>query len=355
MADELTLTINGQAYAGWTEIRVSRGLERAAGDFDIDVSERWPGRTDSWQIAPFNACTIRIGKDLVLTGFVDSYQPHFDKAAHGVRVAGRSKTEDLIDCTPEIQGGQYSGYALDAIAKAVAKPFGITVKVQTSVGVPFPDEKLQRCETAFQFIERLCRLRSVLVCDDETGALLLTSAGATRASGALVEGENILSARGELTGHKRFSKYIVLGQAGMSWDAAGVQNDIMAFATDPGCPRYRPHATMAESALDTAGAKQRAKWQAIAGVARGTRAVITVRGWRQPDGSLWRINQRIPVNSPRLKLDRELLVAGVSFTLNRDGRRTELTLGPVEAFAPDPGQVKLKHGRAGWDDAKAIK
>ena len=35
-----SLTVDGRTYAGWTDIRVSRGLDRCATDFDISVSER---------------------------------------------------------------------------------------------------------------------------------------------------------------------------------------------------------------------------------------------------------------------------------------------------------------------------
>jgi prophage tail gpP-like protein len=55
----------------------------------------------------------------------------------------------------------------------------------------------------------------------------------------------------------------------------------------------------------------------------------------------------------------ELLIAGVSYQLNTHrGRHTELTVGPVDGYQPDPGQVR-KHrqrrnhhnggGAALWD------
>ena len=105
-----TLTVDGKIYAGWTSLRVSRGLDRCASDFDIAVSERWPEQDEPWLIQPFAECVVSIGPDPVLTGYVDGYQPMFDRAAHGVRILGRSRTEDLIDCTPDIQSGQFAGY-----------------------------------------------------------------------------------------------------------------------------------------------------------------------------------------------------------------------------------------------------
>jgi prophage tail gpP-like protein len=363
MVDVPTLTINGTIYSGWTSLRVSRGIDRMAADFDIAVTERWAGAAQAWQIAPFDACTIHIGGDLVLTGFVDSYLPGFDKAAHHVRVAGRSKTCDLIDCTPEIAGGQFTDNPVDAIARAVCQPFGIGVTVQAALPSPLFDSTYEPGETAFHFLERLCRLSRILLCDDASGNLVLTTAGAARAAGTLAEGQNILAARAVLSAAHRFSKYIVLGQAGLGFNDTDVENEVKGVATDTGpgsCPpgRYRPHATIAESALLDAEAQERAQWQAVAAAAHGTQAEITVEGWRQPNGNLWTINQRIPVKSPRLKLARQLLIAGVTFTLRPDdGPRTELTLGPVEAYTPDPGEVRLTgalFNAATWQSIKNI-
>ncbi len=45
-------------------------------------------------------------------------------------------------------------------------------------------------------------------------------------------------------------------------------------------------------------------------------------------------------------MDRELLVVGVSHVISAyDGRATILRVAPVEAFTPDPGEVKLRRQR----------
>jgi prophage tail gpP-like protein len=72
-------------------------------------------------------------------------------------------------------------YKLDAIAREIASLFKTDVVVQTDVGGPFPDATIERHETGFAFLERLCRLRSVLATDDEQGRLVLTRAGNDRA------------------------------------------------------------------------------------------------------------------------------------------------------------------------------
>ncbi len=355
--DTLTLAVGGKVYEGWQKIRVTRGLDRFAADFDIEISERWTGRDEPWPILPFQPCTLAIGKDKVLTGYADCYAPSFDGENHRVRVTGRSKTQDLVDCKPEVlYPGQYNGYSLDALARAVCKPFGIGVVVQTDVGSSFIDASWEG-ETAYAFLERLCRLRSVLACDDERGNLVLTSAGTVSVAGALVQGKNILRGAATLTS-KRFSQYAIMAQSGLALDGADVNPQVIGTAKDPGVPRYRPTSEYAESAMDPQLAYDRAKWRALYNAARALEATITVQGWRDAAGDLWRINRQVRVKSPYLKLNRPLLIVGVEYGLEEIGRTTALTLGPMEGYTPDPGEVKFKGtlvDQAFWNQAKAIK
>jgi prophage tail gpP-like protein len=87
-------------------------------------------------------------------------------------------------------------------------------------------------------------------------------------------------------------------------------------------------------------------WQAKYNAARSTQARLIVPGWRHSDGSLWRINPLVTVRAPFLSLDMELLIASVSYMLNAyRSRHTERTVGSVDGYQPDPGQVRLRRHR----------
>jgi prophage tail gpP-like protein len=374
--ETMTLIAGGNVYAGWTGISITRALDRMATSFSIEASERWAGQDQPWQLPPFTPCVIKIGADVVLTGYIDDYDPELSGTTHNVKVTGRSKTEDVIDCTPDLQSGQFNGYTLDQIARAICAPFGVDVVVAASVGDPFPDASLERHETGFEFLERLSRLRSVLLSDNEQGNLVLTQAGSGRTTDALVQGANTLTLSAKLSGRKRFSEYRIKTQSGEgmaagSWGGAGglgspsapvVQSKVVTTtsgaAIDSGVPRYRPHTIIAESALTAKGAQARADWQMRFNAAKSIQAHISVQGWRQSDGTLWRVNTLCSVQAQYLLLDRELLIASVTYTLDdRGGRITKMVLGPVEGYTPDPAQVKVrknKHkegGAAIWNGA----
>lgn len=361
--DIMTMTVGGRVYSGWQSLRVSRGIDRCVSDFHFDVQESWTGHPIPWKIQPFDPCQIAIDGTVIVTGYVDDYDPSFSGTAHQTKITGRSKTQDLVDCTPDVPAGQYSGYSMAAIARAICKLFTIDVIVQASGAAnTFADAQFERSETAFTFLERLGRLSGVLLSDDELGRLVLTTAGSARAAGDLAEGRNIQAATAKLSAKKRFSDYIVKGQGGISgatnWEgfgdgaapipAATVQTQMHAHAHDSNVPRYRPRVILAESALTQAGMQLRANWLRNAAYGNATKAEITVAGWRQPDGKLWTVNQIIPVNSPTLGVNQDLLIARVEFELSAGaGRTTKLHLGPVEGFTPDPGQVKVHKPKKG--------
>jgi prophage tail gpP-like protein len=375
MGDTVELLIGGAIYAGWTDFRVTRSMDRAAGDFDLTVTERWPGRTEAWRILPFGEVDLRLGGDPVLKGYVDVVEPEIDAKQHRVRIRGRSKTCDLVDCTPELRGTEFRGATLPAIARALSQPFGIEVVTEAPEGAAFGVEAKEKTDTAWKTIERLGRLRGVVCHDDEQGRLVLTRAGERRAAGSLELGRNLLAVSARIDVSKRFSRYVSMTQRqtgaavardgdGDTDDAeeaeqpnAGVQVSVTGVATDPDVPRNRPKIFRAEGAGDTAFAQQRAVWAAATARAKSLQVEATALGWRKDDGALWRLNELVAIKADELRLDHDLLVIGTEFTLGEDGRRTRLTLTPKEALLPEPLRP-ARTGRRGagggsWNDAIA--
>lgn len=381
MNDPITLLIDGRRYGGWTAVRVTRGLTRSATDFEVEVSERWAGQAEPWRIKPFSTCQVFAGKDKLMTGYIDEYTPSGGASAHSVRISGRSKTSDLIDCMPDIKSGQFSGYALSAIARAVAEPFGIAVAVETpNAERTIINANIEPGETAWGFLERLCRLVGVLATDDPEGRLVLTNVGNAKAAGRLVYGENINRYSARLSAEKRWSVYILKGQTGIdgagpaggtnAWEGvnngpqdvpdgpgpappavapaggpvATVRTNLRVQTEDPEVPRYRPHVAIAESQMSLEQMQHRVEWQKRFAFGQSAEARITVPGWRQPNGSLWQVNQIVSVTCAMIGADVDLLISGVTWSLSDQGHETEFTLNPVEAFEPDPNKTRVERG-----------
>ena len=136
MKDDLSLIVGERKISGWTAVRVSRSVERVPGDFDIGLTERYPGETEGLVVQPGDPCKVLLGDDLVITGYVDRYRPSVSAGMHGIRICGRGKCQDLVDCSAEWPGSQISGATALGIAKRLAKPYGITVSGKPGPEVP---------------------------------------------------------------------------------------------------------------------------------------------------------------------------------------------------------------------------
>lgn len=370
MADQLELYINGKAYRGWTEINVTRALDAISGAFSIALVERWagdgrtPSQIENWPILNGDRCQVKVDGETLIDGYVDQFMPEFSPTTHGITVQGRDKTCDLIDCSAFHQPDQWTNLTLLQIAQILCKPFGVTVRADVDIGPAFPNIKLQQGETVFSALDRLCRIRKVLLAPDSDGGVLLTRAGSIRAKTALEQGVNIKSARGNLDTSQRFSNYIVKGQNASSMtDDGELEAHAEARVTDSDITRYRPLLVMAETGATNVSAKERAIWEANVRLGRGASASVTVRGWRQgvsASDPLWRPNVLVHVKSTFLRMDGDMLVRQVTYRRTpAGGTECDLDLVSPQAFSPEPPdkskeEKKNGKGRSGqniWREA----
>jgi prophage tail gpP-like protein len=354
MDDSLTLIVGGERHGGWTDVEVALSLEQVAGGFAISLTEKWLDGSGGFKVRPVDpgaACRVELGGEVLIDGHVDTSSARFDRSGHTVLIQGRDRTADLVDSSAVHDPDEWRGETLEQIVRRLAAPFGVKVTAKADTGEPFEDPnpfKIQQGETAFDAIDRACRLRAVLAVPDGKGGLLLTRGDPEGEAEALIEGKNIEAVDRTLDNASRFSRYIVKGQSAGSDDfngddAAGPQ----AESTDSGITRDRPLMVMAEVAA--ADLQKRADWEANIRAARAESVRVTVAGWRQGDGTVWRFNRTASVDVPSLGINATLLIVGTRFTKDPEsGTHTTLLLMPKEAFQPAPPEVEEA---AAGDDA----
>lgn len=331
------IKIGDQVYGGWKRARIERGIEQIAGSFELTVSERWPGQAVPRQIRRGERCTILADGETVITGYVDDADPSYTADAHEFRVRGRDATGDLVDCSAIYKTGQWSGVKLDRIVRDVCLPFGIKVTVETDIGASFSSFSISEGESAFECIERACRMRAVMPVSDGKGGLVLTRAKDGESVADLIEGVNILSADGNFGMKERYSRYIVKGQDRGSdddFDAPETHTQVKAESVDDQVLRYRPLVVLAESRGPHATYKDRATWERNVRRGRSSVATVVVRGWRNLATSLlWQPNTMVHLVSPWLGVDAYVLVVAATFTLDDErGEVTSLRLSSRDAF-----------------------
>lgn len=340
---KITVIVNGKTYDGWLQSEVDRNLEALAGTFSIPVT-LVPGSPP--EIKRQDKVEVRIGDRTVITGFVLAAEPFYRRGECGMRIMGRDRTGDLVNCSAIYKGGQWRNVKVDRIIKDIITPFGLDLVVETDLGDVVKDFKLGHGETALDAVSRAARLRGILITRDDAGRVLLTKAGKNRFKGAIVRGQNVISMESVGSDEQRHSQYFVYGQSSTVADFDQARG-LKATTKDAEIQRYLPLVINADG--NTTQAELQTLAEHTARVRRGHSMGFryTVEGWTF-QGEPWPLNQRVPIYDDVAGLDgTEWLICGVKQTCDlKEGDVTELLVRPVEAYDTAPLKSKVK--RRNW-------
>lgn len=336
MHDEIVVAVNGANFSGWKTATVTRSIDTVCGSFEVGLMDKWQQDQQPIEIKPGDPCQVFAGGEPVITGYIDTVSPSISTDNHEVRISGRDKTCDLVDCSTEIDSFEVHGLGLAGLAYMVCEPFGIDTRIETDVGDPFEWFDIQIGETAFNCLDRAARMRGVLLTTDGQGALVLSAKGKFTSSGdALVYGQNVKSAVGNYDFRDRYSDYKAHGQMpALGWGGQDPHNDLLGKARDENVMRYRPLLITAENWADPEGVTTRAKNEATARAGKSSRVNVQVVGWRQSSGSLWEPGLKVAVTIPPLYLPNVVFVISTvrySFS-DSSGTITELELCRPDAY-----------------------
>jgi prophage tail gpP-like protein len=327
---EVALTLDGTRHLGWTEVQIRSGLDQVASRFELALTERWAERQAPRPIQAGARCTLEIDGERVITGHVDDVLPDYDAETHRIVVSGRSLTADLVDCSGRRKTFEQPR-KLEQVARELAQPFGIEVVVEVDTGEPLRAPAVEPGQPFYEALEQLARYRGVLLVTDPQGRLVITKPPRGRLREALVLGENIRRGSGRFTVRDRFSQLIVQGQQPandfMSGTAASKPEGV---AEDEGV-RYRPMLVLADTAVDTASCRQRARAEVRRRRGRARGVTYTVSGWRHRSG-LWEPGYLVQVRDRWLGVDAWRLIESVQLLLDDQGERAELRVVPQEAW-----------------------
>lgn len=353
--EKVTVVVDGKRFTGWESITVKRSVESMAASFDFSSTDNAPDGS-VFSFTPGMAVKIQAGADDLLTGYINDVEPEVSGESHSIKVSGRCKTQDLVDCSAEVPSSSWAqATPLNRMCYDLVKPFGIQVKSEAGAAsekVP-KGFMLNAGESPQEAIQRLCADRALLAIGNEAGQLVLTTSGALRAGDSLRYGVNVLRANGRYGDADRFSKYVVKGDEGT--DGGGWTESKIAVsggATDGAVKRYRLKILKASEQMTPSLAKKKAAWEAQVRAGKAGEVSCTVQGWRQTGGALWRVNTRVVVDMKPLKVFMtELLITEISYKQDADGGTTaDMVLKRPDIYAADPtAQVKKSPKKLVWE------
>ena len=191
--EAVVVIVAGMQLANFQEINITRGANDAAISFALKCTN------PAWSASAYvlregaevevMAISARFGSTLICRGYVDEYE-----AATGednrreVRISGRSKSQDAIDCPPaKHKTGRIEKKTLLDAAKEFDE-FGTA----WTADIPLRQiAKIQRDpdDTVFDTIDRYARAEGLLLTGQPDGGVKITRAGTKRHAGRIAIGE----------------------------------------------------------------------------------------------------------------------------------------------------------------------
>ncbi len=350
----VSIVVGNQSLSGWQDVRITCGVEECPSTFELTLTERYPTQPTEIFIKPGDPCSVMLGSDTVVTGYVDRYSASIAPDKHEVRITGRGMCQDLVDCSAQTQGFQVNNFDIVSFAKKLCQPFGVTVQAPDGTGRNIPQFNIILTETPYEIIERIARWDNFLVYENGSGNLVIARLGDTTMASGLVQGQNVQAAEVTFSTDNRYTEIdpVFLSTAFLQDPPAmpgAAPGPVLPFITGTqaydksfparadGQPRKRPLIIVSEQNQNVpAIAAARAQWDMARRWGRSQQARVTVDSWRDAAGTLWQPNALVAVDLPACKLSNVTwLLSHVTYSRNSDsGTTAELVLMPPQAFVP---------------------
>ncbi|MDA9521967.1 hypothetical protein XI06_17055 [Bradyrhizobium sp. CCBAU 11434] len=343
MASIEIVSING--YTAFEEVRVRAGFNEAARSFSAKLAAELGASATNRIFDVGTEVTITTNGELLLTGYVDSKEPHIAATEAYITISGRSKSADLVDSSGKHETGYFENKDPLEIGRAISE--GIAAQWETDQQLEKVEQyKLQQGETCFRCVEKLARQQGMTIHGTAEGNARITKAGAKRQAGSLVEGVNIKSGTAHHNGSNRHSTIIVRGQRPFGHGDENLQ--IEAIEQDGAVKRNRPLIIVQDEDTDKNRAKKRAKNRKDRAAGNALKATIVVQGFHDDAGQLWEAGSLVWTESPFLDIAQDMLIESCDFNQSDGGSVTTLSLVDPRAYGGEGSEGSGNKSGGEW-------
>jgi prophage tail gpP-like protein len=345
MITDVLIEINGVAYDGFIDLAVSREFTRVANQFVFTIAPN-----PNFPVLVNNTCKITINGQTIINGYVEIKSTMYNSTTHTITIEGRDKTCDLVDSSAGPNISFNPGLTLPEIIENCLKQLGITdIKIFSNVTVtPFDRSTEIGADigvTMFDFLEKLCRVKQVIMTTDGNGNILLDRASKTPISTYLLNEEgselnNILNASARYDYSKLFNTYNGICSSNPNGALSVVQtpeemsNNPIKPAVNKDIRKSRQYYFIPEAIATVEDVNLRVQWKRDTDKAQALVYACTIDGIiAREDGILWAPNLLVNVVDIFAGVNGQFLITSVVHHISRDGgATTDLVMVSQDAF-----------------------
>lgn len=384
--NEVSLTIRGSVFKNWTSFTITSELNTISPAFSVGVVTK--EKTLITKLSVGKDVIVKIGENIVLTGYVEQTPVSYSATSANIGIAGRSKTCDLIDCTvmiksddilccsssskdlvkaSDVASTEFKNTSIEDIIKKLIAPYGISLVKQIKIEENKPDPLVNKInfsakneDTVLKALQNLTSSANLLFYGNEKGELVVTDKGYLSAEDSLELGKNVISGSANFDATKIFKYYRVVGQGkGATGNTGSAVSTYNYIAEDNSIiKRTRLLTSKIEGSAALEKCETTAKGDRDYAKSQFYKITYKVQGWRQSNGDLWQINSIVSIKDDFLGINNNLkdkknevkfLITRVVFNLSEsEGMTTTIDVVP-------PSGWRLKTEKDKEDVKKVIK
>ncbi len=330
--DQATIIVRGLEFEDWESVWVRLEWGGAFSYFRFTAVERDtpPGLFQVVQFVPGDNCQILLGGVPLINGYIEQRQVAYDATRHGVELQGKSATAPVARSSVNTQTGNFDNMTWQQVAEKVLSPFPTGLKIIGALDqTPFVKLQNQPGEQIWDFLERLARVRGIILGSDSFGNFVAIGDHSFPVlNPQLIEGQNIKKCQCVIKSEHAYNQYDVTAQTAASDDQNGTAaSQLQAGVGGTGylnsiliTPAEQPVKSIAEVLA-------RAKFEWLWHEGTKIELTITVQGWFRDDQNLWWPGDDVLVYSPMIPMNMVMKIENVIFTQdNASGTETTLEL-----------------------------
>ena len=336
--DEIaTLIVKDKRFDDWETVWVQERWADSFSYFKFTAAERDREITATkplWsrlQFRPDDPCTILLAGQPAITGFIETRQVAYDANSHAVMLIGKSTPAWPARSSVDTKTGNFDGKNVEQIAREVLAPYPVGLKI---IGAPnpMPFDKMQNQpgEMIWDFLERIARVRGIVMGSDAFGNFLLIGDHTMPVVTDLIEGVNIKKCQAVFSKEYAYEKFVVTGQTaasdGNSGPAASEQRAQVPGAGKIASVLITPTEQPVKSVVEL---YDRARNEEVWNDGTEIKVTITVQGWLRDGKTLWKPGDNVFVKSPMAMLNMTMKIQNVAFAQDsQNGTTSTLDLVP---------------------------
>ena len=306
------------------------------------------------QFKPDDPCTILLAGQPVIDGFIETRQVAYDANSHAVMLIGKSTPAWPARSSVDTKTGNFDGKTVEQVAREVLAPYAgfVNVKVIGKLNaLPFDKLQNQPGEMIWDFLERIARVRGIVLGSDAFGNFLLIGDHTMPVVTDLIEGVNIKKCQAVFTKEHAYNKFVVTGQTAASDSNSGpAASEQRAEVPGAGTIKSVLLTTSEQPVKSVVELYDRARNEEIWNDGTQMAVTITVQGWLRDGKTLWHVGDNVFLKSPMAMLNTTMKIQNAAFSQdNQNGTITTLDLVPPWLLKDgthwNPGDPRCRRGQ----------